>query len=120
MGDSEEGQNEFPDQSPLMKSKKENENLDFTFNLSNPKLFRIYCLKPTTAPIIVYITPGDTITYKLDEKKSIVFQGKNAVHYNFFKKLNDLGLRYPIYNKEEGVWKFKESTDITYQKQLFF
>lgn len=115
----DEFQSEFSSQSFLVKSKNENENLDLTFKLSSPKLFRFSCLIPQTIPLIVYVNPGDTITYKIDEKNAIVFEGNNASHYNFFKKLNDLELRYPIYNKD-GIWEYKKNTTLTYEKKMLF
>lgn len=116
----EENENQFSTQSILKKYENKSEDLDIIFNLSNPKLFRFYCLKPQTSPAIVYITPGDTISYKLDKNNSIIFEGRNAVHYNFSKKLNDLGFHYPIYSEKEGVWEYKKSTELIYQKKKSF
>lgn len=116
----EEGQNDIFDQFSLSKSINENEKLDFTFNLDSPKLFTFNCLKPQTKPVTIYITPGDTITYKLNDKNVIVFEGNNASHYNFFNKLNDLGFNLPTYSKKNGVQKYKDDFETIYQERLLF
>ena len=84
----EEFQNEFFNESSKIKSKSENENLDFELTLATPKLFRFYSIKPQTAPLLIFIQPGDSVYYHLAENNSIIFEGKNASHYNFFTKLN--------------------------------
>jgi thiol-disulfide isomerase/thioredoxin len=116
----EEFQNEFFNESSKIKSKSETENLDFELTLSTPKLFRFYSIKPQTAPLLIFIQPGDSVNYHLAENNSIIFEGKNASHYNFFTKLNYSGYNYPIYNEKEGIWKFKEGIELIYKKRMAF
>ncbi|PRZ22916.1 TlpA family protein disulfide reductase [Flavobacterium granuli] len=115
-----EDQNDDFKESSLTKSKNENENLDFVFGLSAPKIFRFYGLKPMTAPRLVYITPGDSITYKLNDKNILVFEGPNAAHYNFFTKLDELHLPKLSYSEKEGVEKYKQSLEQNYKKKMSF
>lgn len=116
----EEFQNEFFNESSKIKSKSETENLDFELTLSTPKLFRFYSIKPQTAPLLIFIQPGDSVSYHIAENKSIIFEGKNASHYNFFTKINYSSYNYPIYNEKEGIWKYKEDIEFIYKKRLTF
>jgi thiol-disulfide isomerase/thioredoxin len=116
----EDFQNEFFNESSKIKSKSETENLDFELTLSTPKLLRFYSIKPQTAPLLIFIQPGDSVSYHLAENKSIIFEGKNASHYNFFTKINYSSYNYPIYNKKEGIWKYKEDIEFIYKKRLTF
>jgi thiol-disulfide isomerase/thioredoxin len=116
----EDFQNEFFNESSKIKSKSETENLDFELTLSTPKLLRFYSIKPQTAPLLIFIQPGDSVSYHLAENKSIIFEGKNASHYNFFTKINYSSYNYPIYNKKEGRWKYKEDIEFIYKKRLTF
>ncbi|MBU2938477.1 TlpA family protein disulfide reductase [Lacinutrix sp. C3R15] len=110
---------EFTNQPFLLKTKNEEENLNLSFNLESPRLFKFYSFKPMSTPFLIYVTPGDTLSYKLDDV-SITFKGRNSAHYNFFKELNDLKLEYPRYNDELGVFDFKNKWKIDYQKKLHF
>ncbi len=116
----EEFQNEFFDGNPIIKSKDKSENIDLKISLSTPKLFRFYSLKPQTSPLIIFVQPGDSLTYKLGENNSIIFEGKNACHYNFFNRINDNKFIYPNYDEKEGIWKYKEKVELTYKKRLDF
>jgi thiol-disulfide isomerase/thioredoxin len=116
----EEFKNEFFNESSIIKSKSETENLDFELTLSTPKLFRFYSIKPQTAPLLIFIQPGDSVSYHLAENNSIIFEGKNASHYNFFTKINHSSYNYPIYNEKEGIWKYKEAIELIYNKRLAF
>jgi thiol-disulfide isomerase/thioredoxin len=115
----DETHNEFNNQFFLLKTKKEQENLSFSFNLKTPRLFKFYSFKPMSIPFTIYVTPGDTLSYKLDNS-IITFKGTNASHYNFFKELYALKLNYPRYNEELGVSDFKKTWEIDYQKKLHF
>jgi thiol-disulfide isomerase/thioredoxin len=116
----EEFKNEFFNESSIIKSKSETENLDFELTLSTPKLFRFYSIKPQSAPLLIFIQPGDSVSYHLAENNSIIFEGKNASHYNFFTKINHSSYNYPIYNEKEGIWKYKEAIELIYNKRLAF
>ena len=72
----EEFQNEFFNESSKIKSKSETENLDFELTLSTPKLFRFYSIKPQTAPLLIFIQPGDSVSYHIAENKSITLSSK--------------------------------------------
>ncbi|MBU2922370.1 hypothetical protein KO504_13535 [Winogradskyella psychrotolerans] len=77
---------EFNKQSFLLKTKNEDENLNFSFKLESPRLFRFASFKPSSIAFFIYVTPGDTLSYKLDNS-IITFNGNNEAHYNFFKEL---------------------------------
>ena len=89
----EEIGNEFYDNKTYVKNKYKEENIDLCFSIEKPKFYRFYCLKPEIESVLIYVTPGDTITYKLEKNNSILFEGKNSAHYNFFKKLNELNVK---------------------------
>ncbi|WP_452228602.1 TlpA family protein disulfide reductase [Lacinutrix sp. MEBiC02404] len=108
---------EYTNKPFLLKSKKENLNL--SFNLKTPRLFRFYSFEPMSNPFIIYVTPGDTLSYRL-EKQVIVFKGTNAAHYNFFKELYDLKFEYIKYDEKLGVLDFKKIKKKEYQKKLDF
>lgn len=116
----EEIGNEFYDNKTYVKNKYKEENIDLCFSIEKPKFYRFYCLKPEIESVLIYVTPGDTITYKLEKNNSILFEGKNSAHYNFFKKLNELNVKYPNYNKDESFLKFKENTNFIYRKKIKF
>ena len=116
----EQFQNEFFNDPFLSKSISDNENIDLEFSLSTPKLFRFYSLKPQTAPLLIFVQPGDSVSYKLAENNSISFEGKNAFHYNFFNKINNPTFYYPAYTKKDDVWKYKKSVELIYKKRLLF
>lgn len=97
-----------------------NESLNFIFNLTEPKLFRLYSLKPQTVPSIVYVSPNDSITYKLSSNNTFFFEGKNAAHYNFFNKLYALKLNYKLYLENNNIWKYKEDCKKTYNDRCNF
>lgn len=115
----EEFQNEFFTQ-PTVRSKKNGGDLDFNFSLETPKLYRLNALKPATSPVIIFVQPGDSINYKLGADNSIIFEGKNAAHYNFFKKINTPALLYTSFDEKEGLMKYKQNIEITYQRRLAF
>lgn len=108
----DEHQNEFSNQNFIKDIK--NEKLNFMLNLSKPKLFRFYSLKPQTAPSIIYVSPNDSITYKLDSNNTIVFEGKNAAQYNFFNKLNASNLNYKLYSDNIDIWEYKNECKKVY------
>ena len=113
----EEIQDEFFDKNFLSKSKSENEKLDVSLYLLKPKIYRISSFKPQSKPTLIYVSPGDSLTYKLDNNNTIVFEGKNAAQYNFFNELNNLGVNY---NQNKEIWSYKEDTELNYRKKLFF
>lgn len=113
----DEVKNYFFDNS-VMKSKKQISDLDYTFNLSAPRLFRMYCYKPASRVLFIFVQPGDSVTYKLDKSKNIIFEGKNAAHYNFFSTINNEAFYYPLYDDIKDISKFKERVDFIYNKKL--
>jgi thiol-disulfide isomerase/thioredoxin len=116
----EDFQNEFSTKPFLTKSKNNSENLNLEFSLATPNLFRFSSLQPQTASLIVLATPGDEINYKLDNNNQIIFEGQNASHYNFFRKLNNSQIKYPIFNENDGIWNYKKNTQLTYEKRIQF
>lgn len=110
---------EFNNQFFLLKTKSDSEDLNFRFNLESPRLFRFYSFKPMSIPFMVYITPGDSLVYRL-ENNTIIFKGTNAAHYNFFKELYDLKLDFPTYKPELGVSNYAEQIKVIYETQLSF
>ena len=110
---------EFNKKPFLLEYKSKNKKVAFNFDLKKPRLFRFSSFDPPSASNIIYISPGDTLNYKL-ENGAIVFGGKNAAHYNFFKELNDLKLDYPNYSDDGGVSAYKKSWETYYQKKIQF
>ena len=110
---------EFNNNFFLLKTKSDKEDLNFRFNLKEPRLFSFSSFRPSSFSFYVYITPGDSLSYKLENKR-ITFKGDNEAHYNFFKALYDLKLDSPRYNEELGIYDYKENRKIDYQKKLHF
>ncbi|MGG7035724.1 MAG: TlpA family protein disulfide reductase [Flavobacterium sp.] len=109
---------EFSDE-PIYAEKGEHGNIAFSFPLNNPQLFYINAVKPPTGIAYVYITPGDTIAFKRKET-TIVFEGKNAAHYNFFNNFLSPEFKYPIYDKNEGITGYKKECEKVYQRRKYF
>jgi thiol-disulfide isomerase/thioredoxin len=104
----------------LIRSKDEEESLEFGFSLTEPKLFKFYSLTPFSMPNVVFITPGDSINYQVGEDKHFVFKGKNQAHYNFFAELNKLKLYYPNNVDAENHDDFKQKCEkIYFEKKKF-
>jgi thiol-disulfide isomerase/thioredoxin len=116
----QENHDDFSDFSDLIKSLDHNPNLDFNITLSEPKLFQFYCMKPQTAPVLIYISPGDTISYSLDDANLIVFKGKKRANYQFFQNLENKNYNYPSYNEKEGLWNYRDSTELMFNKQMLY
>lgn len=115
----EEFTNEFTDRPFLIKIKEKKENLNISFNLIEPKFFKITTLIPQSIPLIVYISPGDSICFKFSEN-FLIFEGKNSINYNFFKNLYQLKLNYPTYQDKNGIDFFlNETIRIFYKKNDF-
>ncbi|WP_418510629.1 TlpA family protein disulfide reductase [Corallibacter sp.] len=110
---------EFNNEFSMLKRKSDKEDLNFHFNLETPRLFKFYSFEPMSIPFMVYVTPGDSLVYRL-ENNTIIFKGTNAAHYNFFKELNDLNLKYPDYDEKLGLSDFIENRKTDYQKRLDF
>ncbi|WP_053976139.1 TlpA family protein disulfide reductase [Mangrovimonas xylaniphaga] len=101
----------------LLKSIANQESLNFSFDLDGPKLFRFYGYDPQSYPFYIYVTPGDSLSYRL-ENQMIVFEGRNAAHYNFFKTLFESKFSYAGYDEELGLNAFKQQTKDIYQERL--
>jgi len=110
---------EFNKQSFLLKAKNEDENLNFSFKLESPRLFRFASFKPSSIAFFIYVTPGDTLSYKLDNS-IITFNGNNEAHYNFFKELYNLNLNYPRYNEQLGISEYKKVHENYYKNKQQF
>lgn len=115
----EECTNEFSDSPFIFKTKKNNENLNISFNLIEPKFFKITTLIPQSIPLIIYISPGDSICFKLNENL-LMFEGKNSINYNIFNYLNQLKLNYPIYDEKKGIDLFLNDTYRVFCKKSDF
>lgn len=116
----EEIENEFYDNIIFSKSKLINQDLVISFNLNESKFFRFNCLIPQISPILVYISPGDTIVFKIQKDNSILFEGNNSSHYNFYSRLNNYSEKYPKYTDKDGELKFKEKTNSVYINKILF
>lgn len=110
---------EFNKTAFLLKDRRKNEELTFSFDLKQPKLFKFYSFEPSSVPFIVYITPGDSLKYRLDNKE-ITFEGNNEAHYNFFKELYSLNIGFPKYSEDRGLTVYIEDRKSVYQKKLQF
>jgi thiol-disulfide isomerase/thioredoxin/glycerophosphoryl diester phosphodiesterase len=98
--------------------------IDFTFNLNKPKLFQITSIMPQSMSSELFITPGDTVTFYLDSKTNrLVFEGKNAAHYNYFNKLK-VAIPENIWEitrgKDAVKLNYKEILETRYKKELQF
>jgi len=102
----------------VIRAKDGTNDLNFKVNLAEPKFFRFYSFKPSSVPLLIYVEPGDSVTYKLGQDKSMVFEGKNANQYNFFSTLKNVALYYPNYNDVNEIWKYKKEVDNIYKKKL--
>lgn len=78
--------------------------------------------------IEVISQPGDSLSFsikKIDNKRQVIFQGKNAALYNYdqasknFTK-STLGFIYPRYNKNEGISVYKSKLDNWFDKKNSF
>lgn len=52
----------------------------------------------------VFVTPGDSIRFKIENNK-IKFFGKNASHYNYFNEMDSLGLGDPKFHGNLNTYK---------------
>lgn len=96
-------------------------NIDLELEISESKLFRFYAFDPVSIPSTIFITPGDSIKYKYDIiKKTIVFEGINSAHYNFFNSLSELKLIYPSYENAKTNQIYKTKIDEVYFKKVTF
>lgn len=110
---------EFENQYFLLKTKSDTEDLNLRFDLKAPRLFKFYSFNPMSIPYMVYISPGDSLSYKLENQR-ITFKGNHEAHYNFFKSLSDLKLEYPKYNKDLGISDFREQLKVAYKSRMDF
>ncbi|TGV00873.1 hypothetical protein [Flavivirga rizhaonensis] len=66
----------------------------------------------------VFVTPGDSILFKIENKK-VRFIGKNASHYNFFIEMDSLGFKDPYYNGDINDYKKECKTIFIKQKEFY-
>lgn len=104
----------------LLRSKDNRESLEIEFSLTKARLFKFYSLTPFSMPNVVFITPGDSISYQLGEDKYLIFKGKNEAHYNFYAALNKLNLHYPNNVKTDNYDDFKQQCDQIYSEKKKF
>lgn len=100
------------------RSKQPNEHLDYKLNLSEPQLLRINSIHPFSIPATIFIQPGDSVVFKMGKDKQLIFEGKNAAHYNFFQTLSDERYKYPKFDTTKGIWKYKEEVDLAYKTRI--
>jgi thiol-disulfide isomerase/thioredoxin len=105
---------------PDSRNKEEGKHLDFSFELATPRLLRMHAIKPMTIPVLIYVQPGDSVTYKKGADNFLVFEGKNAAHYNFFQKIGGEGFKASEFNEKDGVLKYKEKLEQLNKKKLIF
>ena len=91
-----------------------------TVHINQPKIFQFYGFKPSTPALLVYVSPGDDVSFFIGKTGKIIFEGKNAAHYNFFSELNENVESNPIYDKNIGIFKFREECTKVYKKRIEF
>lgn len=113
----DDAENEFHGFSTF--SKENGKKLSFEINITEPKLFRIYCTSPQTIPVTIYVMPGDNIAFEVSEKL-IIFKGKNANHYNFFSQLIKAEIKYPVFSPKIELSLFKKDCYDAFNKKIAF
>src|SRR5690554_1122266 len=81
------------------RTKEEVSDLAFLFPMDEPQLLRMYGVDIFTFPTYIYVTPGDTLKFQANENSELIFEGKNAAHYNFYTKLSERKYLYPKYEE---------------------
>lgn len=106
------------------KTLDESNNIYFAFCLDKPKLYQITSIIPQSLSIELFITPGDSVTFNLDSQTNrLVFEGKNAAHYNYFNKLKVAIPKtiWEITRAEDAVkLNYKEILESRYKIELQF
>ncbi|MCF1420898.1 TlpA family protein disulfide reductase [Mangrovimonas futianensis] len=103
----------------LLKTKNEKQDLNFRFQLKEPRLFKFYSFKPMSMPFMVYVTPGDTLSYSLEDK-AITFHGNHEAHYNFFKDLSEINLDFPRFRPGLGMVDYREQIKSNHESKVDF
>lgn len=112
--------NDFRSANSFIKNKENHKEIAFSFPLSHPTLLCIKGIYSFAFPLMIYVTPGDTISFSADKNHKIVFEGKNAAHYNFFAQLSNEKLLYPQYNPKQSPEEYKQAVTKVYQQKLYF
>lgn len=111
--------NDFRSIGSLLINKEEADSV-FMFSLAKPTLLRINGVDIFTFPLTIYVTPGDTLTFHSDGSNQIIFEGKNASHYNFFTKLNNEKYLYPKYEDVKTIIDYKKQCGDIYKQKISF
>lgn len=93
---------------------------DFVIQVTKPGFYQIQSFKPIGAPDTVFIQPGDSITYKTDGNRGLIFTGRNVAHYNFFKELYKRRIKYTDYNEKEELLHYKAICADTLKYRIAF
>lgn len=112
--------NDFNNYSWGLLLKEENKELSYSFPLTEPLLLSINGVDVFTIPLTIYVMPGDTLTFFPDENSRMIFEGKNAPHYNFYTKLSKKRYLYPKYEEAETAVVYKTECEQIYQQKTTF
>jgi thiol-disulfide isomerase/thioredoxin len=96
----------------------------------NKSTFSLYLKKPKLVLFVggvqaidLFIIPGDSLSFHIDTNKRLVFEGKNAAHYNYFNKL-DRAVPDSFWqitkDKNPNEIDYKEILESIYNKRMNF
>lgn len=112
--------NDFRSYSWGLALKEDNKELSYSFPVTDPLLLSINGVDVFTIPLTIYVMPGDSLTFFSDENNRMIFEGKNAPHYNFYTQLSKKRYLYPKYEEAETLEAYKTECEHIYQQKTAF
>jgi len=112
--------NDFNSVNSSLKYKEDTDTLAFLFSIDEPQLLRINGVDAFTIPLTIYVTPGDTLIFHSDENNQMIFEGKNASHYNFYTKLGEKKYLYPKFQETGTIEGYKTQCKQVYKQKTIF
>lgn len=112
--------NDFSSYNSGLAVRGEKKELSYLFDLEKPMLLSINGVDTFTIPLTIYVTPGDTLTFVANEDDQMIFEGKNAAHYNFYTRLNTKKYIYPKYEDIGAITGYKAQCGQIYKQKTTF
>ena len=103
---------------PFVSGNVAKDSFNIVFSLEQPQIFSLYSVGGNFFMQNVLVSPSDSVFMVVKNAKPH-FSGKNEAHYNFYFKLAELNLEWPIYNYGDLI-KFKKDSEIVYGKKNQF